>query len=106
MTNAMLDAQAQAMTDYRDAFGSIITVTILSGYKGDDSYEFDGQEFKVRVLETPEADLCHWVDEFLDPYWNVEPIGTYPALEGHRSFWTFGQSYKVTGTERGEFKMA
>jgi hypothetical protein len=90
-----LEAESMALADYQKALGKEITVTMITGYQGDDSVDVDGVLIRVRVIETPENDLCHWVDEYLDPYWNVEPLDTVPLIEGLRSFWTFGPSYRV-----------
>lgn len=97
MQDAKLTQQAEALAlaDYQKAIGTALTVRMLTGYKGDDSYDFDSGEYLVRVTDTPEDDLNHWVDEYLDPYWNVEIVGNHPELEGYRSFWTFGPSYQI-----------
>jgi hypothetical protein len=90
------ELEAQALKDYHEAFGTIMTVRSLTGYQDDGSYDFDGPEYRVRVVDTPENDLYHWCDEYLDPYWNVELVEPMPdELKGYRNFWTYGQSYKV-----------
>lgn len=83
-----------AIEDYQAALGTVITVSTISGYNDkDDCLAVDGIPFEVRVCATPESDIRHWCDEFLDPYWNVEPVKEYPELANMRSFWTYGKTY-------------
>jgi hypothetical protein len=83
--------------------GKIVTVKMLTAYnQHDDTVEFDGVDVRVLVTITNEEDLCHWVDEYLDPYWNIEPINVedIPDIAGQgelRSWWTFGPSYRIIG---------
>lgn len=91
------DAEGKALADYRAALGTIITVKMITGYNdSDDSIDIDGIDARVRVVETPEDDLYHWVDEYLDPYWNVELVEPIAEVAGLRSLWTFGPSYRLT----------
>lgn len=96
-----LELESKAVDDYKKALGTVITVTTLSGYnEHDDCIAVDGIPFEVRVLDTPESDLRHWVDEYLDPYWNVEPVKEYAELNPLRSFWTYGPSYVLAREAR------
>jgi hypothetical protein len=92
------EAEDKAKADYQRALGTIVIVKMISGYdENGESVDRDGLEISVRVLPIGNAqDLTHWIDEYLDPYWNVEPIDKVPELTGLRSFWTFGPSYMVT----------
>ena len=88
-------AESKALADYNIALGSVITVESFTGYIGDDSIDVL-KPMTCRVIETPESDLLHWNDEWLDPYWNVEPVGELPEeAKGMRSMWVFGPSYQV-----------
>lgn len=92
-----IEAEEKAKADFQRAVGTIVTVNMISGYnERDDSEDRDGCNIRVRVCPTVETDITHWVDEYLDPYWNVEPLDNPPELDGLRSFWTFGPSYQVT----------
>lgn len=89
-------AEARAKADYAAVAGTEITVKSITGYdeKGN-SVDVEGT-FRVIVDAGARAeDLCHWNDEYLDPYWDVTPVGDYPELKGLRSFWTFGNSYRA-----------
>lgn len=93
--NWRTDLETKALEDFRKALGTIVEVQIISGYnEHDDCIAVDGIPVKVRVCSTPESDLLHWVDNFLDPYWNVEPVEQISELAGLRSFWTYGPSYE------------
>lgn len=93
-------AEALAEADYQKVLGKTITIQMLSGYnESDDSVDLDGVEIQAVVHPTQSDDLAHWVDEYLDPYWNVEPVAGTPGIEGLRSFWTFGPSYRIVGDE-------
>lgn len=90
------EAERRALEDFNAAVGKEITVQMISGYNdSDDGVDVDGVSIRVRVDSTKNVSLDHWVDEYLDPYWDVTPIGEYPELTGLRSFWTFGPSYRV-----------
>jgi hypothetical protein len=97
-----------ACQDHRDAVGSVILVDYLTAYRGDtdnqDAYHFD-PPLAVRVLPAEPGDLAHWVDEWLDPYWDVEVVDrSHPQLppEGLRGAYVYGTSYNgVTGDEQG-----
>jgi len=91
-------AEDAARTDYQRALGTVIEVTWVYGYTNDDSVEIQcDPPAKVRVLETPDEDLRHWVDEWLDPFWNIELSEPHPAIGANvRGLWTFGHtSYAV-----------
>lgn len=89
------EAEKRALRDFNAAAGKEITVRSITGYNEQgDSVDVDGVSIRVRVDNTTSS-LAHWVDEFLDPYWVVTPIGEYPELAGLRSFWTYGPSYRV-----------
>ena len=89
------EAERRALEDFNAVVGKELTVRMVSGYnENDDSVDVDGIPIRVTVDNTSFS-LDHWVDEYLDPYWDVTPVGEYPELAGLRSFWTFGPSYRV-----------
>lgn len=91
------EIEAKVKSDFAAALGTVITVTEISGYDGDDSFDVSCPNgVKVRVTDTPEGDILHWVDAFCDPYWNVEPVEPLPRQL--RSTWVFGPSYEETKT--------
>lgn len=93
----MGEFEARARVDYSRHLGRELLVQVVYGYRGDDSvdcFPVRGGELRVRVAPTSDGDLCHWNDEWLDPYWNVEVLSTEdPGVAGARSFWIFGPSY-------------
>lgn len=94
------DAEARALADFALVNGRIIAVTTVSGYVGDtvdqdDRTAPDGEPFRVRVVATSTDELAHRNDDYLDPYWNVEPADGETRLAGLRSTYTFGRSYRI-----------
>jgi len=90
----------KAINDYRALLGKTVLLSRVSGYKGTDSEEVQlksPKEFKI--CETNIDDVLHYNDSWIDPYYNVEPLGDYPELQEMRSFWCFGKGYN---TETGE----
>ncbi len=87
--------------------GKILLVSRLTAYLGDtdDQGEFSFDP-PIRVRVEPEADktaITHQVDDWIDPYWDVEIVETnHPQLpkEGLRSAWIFGPSINVKTGER------
>jgi hypothetical protein len=95
------ECRARARADYEAVKGKLIRVEYLMGYltNGQDSQEQDFEKsIVVRVEETTPGDIDHWVDEWLDPYWNVTIVQTdHPELPkgGLVGCWVFGHSYNT-----------
>lgn len=99
------ELEAWAVEDYEQVVGKTIWVAEFSAYVNDVSVDFNlEQPLKVKVQKTPRMDLFHWVDEWLDPYWEIEileiPEAMYelhPKLREARAPWMFGDSYSLDG---------
>lgn len=101
MRRAPDELEKLALREHADAIGTVIETTELMGCIGSttgvDFIATADTPFKVRVLPTSWEDVCHWVDEWLDPYWDVileEPHPNVPAEAQSRSLWIFGPSHK------------
>ena len=98
--NDMIQADRTALALFDEVRGRIALVTHLMGYIGDDSRDFyttEDNPFRVLIREdTREDDVLHQVDEFIDPYWDVELLNKHPEVPSDaRSFWVFGPSIKI-----------
>lgn len=92
--------ESLVLNDYNQILGKEILCTSVHCYVGVDCIEISfPQPLKFKVTETVESDLFHWNDEWIDPYWNVEPIDNIPEVgeEKPRSFWVYGVSYNING---------
>ena len=95
------------LKDYKSHAGKILLVRHIVGYVGDTDNQVElsfPAECPLRVrVETgqdkvPEQGLFHRVDEWMDPYWDVEVVDLdHPSLpkEGLRSAYIFGNSYNL-----------
>jgi len=93
--------EAQAWDDYSLLLGDTILVTQIDSYRDNDHVVIDlDPPVRCTVLPTPEADVVRWLDEWLDPYWNVQPLEQRPELAGTRGWWVYGPSYNLTTGER------
>ena len=72
------EAERRAGDDFTRVHGTVIEVTELDGYIGDDSvvlYAPKGRPFRVRVTDTNVQDILRWMDRHhLDPFWDVELV--------------------------------
>jgi hypothetical protein len=93
------------LRDFDEIKGRVLLVSHLTGYKGDDSIDIDlTTPAKVRVSATPESDLFHQIDDWVDPYWNLELVEPHPELADVRSLWMFGHSYSIKGVDPARFE--
>lgn len=109
---AIRHAESLAYADYAASLGKVFLVDELTGYSDDD--EFNPRHYgyfdlkldtpaRVRLVHTDEDSLKHWVDEWLDPYWNFELIEPHPQLPAKiRTMWGYGPSYNALTGERTE----
>lgn len=88
--------EEKVILEHNRAVGKIILVRTVSCFVENDSTELHFDPPKMfRVLQTPEHDVCHWTErDWLDPYWDVEPLN---SIENARTFWVFGTSYSTYG---------
>ena len=84
--------ERDALAEHTALVGRVIRVREISGYVDEDSQDFVlDPPVRLRVLPTRRADILHWNDEHLDPYWDVEILEPRPAtLREVRSAWFFG----------------
>ncbi len=94
MTRA--DACAKARADFEAALGTILRPDFVGGFEGEDSTDASPNgTAALRVVATPQEDLEHTVDDWLDPYWNLELVeDPEHLLTRMRSLWTYGPSYQ------------
>jgi hypothetical protein len=86
------EAVALAQADHAAKVGAVLTVDFLVGYIGDTDVQTEHYgPTQVRVLPTATEDLKHSVDDWLDPYWDVEVLDASLNL---RSAWIYGPSYQ------------
>lgn len=97
ITNSL---EIKAQRDFDAHKGRILLVNVVTGYNSaDDSVDILlNPPARMRVcLKINNEDLQHWVDNWLDPYWDVDLIGEHPALADIRSMWVYGPSYCTDG---------
>ncbi len=90
------EAYAMARADFQAALGTILRPAYVYGFKDEDTSDaYTDGTVALRVIATPREDLEHTVDDWLDPYWNVEVVEDPGGLlAGMRSLWTYGPSYQ------------
>lgn len=93
------NVEALAISEYEVHVGKTVLVNAISGYVGNDSIDINlDPPVKVRVLSTQEQDIRNWVDDWCDPYWDVEIIEPRTELAGLRSTWIRPTSRHIDGT--------
>jgi hypothetical protein len=99
VVDTVAEAVRRAHADFESARGQIIPVLWVMGYDDhDNSVERGadpGNPFKVRADATNQSSIEHFNDEYLDPYWDITIIEPRPELDGIRSCWMWGKSYRV-----------
>src|SRR5437879_1356733 len=106
MKNGISDVNREAVEAHALAFhlahvGRLLEVGYLCGYTEDDDSEDVACSAIVRVSPVDgntHQDICHWNDEWLDPYWDVELISGDERAKSLRSIWIDGPSVNaITG---------
>jgi hypothetical protein len=98
-------AQAKAKADYDELIGKVILVGTIDGYMNEiDQVVIDLDPPAVMRI-VPYDDVSRpshvdgrWMDDVLDPVYDVELLEPHPQLEGVRSMWIYGRSW----TEKAE----
>jgi hypothetical protein len=88
-----------ANQEFKAHLGKLLKVEYLCGYSDNDSADV-ACEAIVRVVPTPETDILHWNDEWLDPYWDVELIEGDERARSLRSIWIDGPSHNALTGKR------
>jgi len=91
------ELEALALGEYLVAVDRVILVSVASCMVGCDSRDVGfSPPARFRVVRTSQQDICHWNDEWLDPYWNVEPIDQVSPEAS--SWWVHGPSRNLDGS--------
>jgi hypothetical protein len=91
------EAAFLARLDHDLLVGQEITLKWIFNCEGDDACG----KFIVRLLPASRADLEHTIDEFIDPYWDIEPVCDESkkvfarAKDNNQWVWSAGSSYRV-----------
>lgn len=99
------EIQKWALEDHAQMVGKTIFVRQFTAYYMDGSVDFSLEEpVKAKMLPTPEMDILHWNDDWLDPYWDLEILEIpkkmlvdHPKLANITSPYMFGDSYSLDG---------
>lgn len=100
-------AEARATAEYDALVGKDVRVTAISGYRDDDNCHdltLDPPAL-VRINQTSDDDIKRWIDEWLDPVYNVTVVEPHPQIAADmRSCWIHGTSYnrKTGKTQPGD----
>lgn len=89
----------EADLDFKACVGRVVETTFVNGYDlgtNDQNDHVTGAgEPPYRVVVVGCDDMnSQWCDEDLDPKWDVRPAPDETRLDGLRSLWTFGPSYR------------
>jgi len=97
----MEEIRREVLADYEAVKWRILLVRELTGYVDDDSVDFTlHTPARVRVMDTSEEELLHRVDDWIDPYWNLDLLKLHPEIPGTAtSLYMFGTSYNVATGE-------
>ena len=88
--------ELNVLRDYQNVVGRVLVVEYLKGYAEngyDGEFDFSENPIVVRVVHTPESDICRWMDEWCDPTWNVKPLEIREGMEGFHGWEVYGNSY-------------
>lgn len=93
-TPAELDLERRVLAEYEQHLGRVIAVSSVCGYIGTDSVDIHlDTPALVRVVKTDPQSVVRWMDDWLDPQWDVELVEPHPALKGVDSLWVYATSY-------------
>lgn len=97
----------EAELDFAACKGRVVEVTFVNGYdlgtNDQNDHVLGTDEAPYRVVVTGMDPVStQWCDDDLDPKWDVRPAPDETRLDGLRSLWTFGPSYKVASASQQE----
>lgn len=96
------------MRDYRGVLGKTLVAWNLEGYRRlSGEMLVESPACLIRVVTTLESDIHRWVDDNLDPKWNVVLIKpeSDKYLNDYHEFWVYGYSRHLDGrVEKPEFE--
>lgn len=93
----------EAWHDYHMVLDSVIEVHTIDAKRDEDHVVIAlDPPLKARVVTTTEYEVVRWLNEWLDPVWNVLPLEQRPELAGTTSWWVFGPSYNVMTGARSD----
>jgi hypothetical protein len=105
------ELEAKALADHAAVAGKLIRVRWVYGYDDRDDLEdiwCDPPALcRVDPVIANERQLKRWIDEWIDPRWDLSLVEPHPELKGIRSLWMYGPSYNVEtgGCDRGEWEL-
>lgn len=104
-TRSRLEYKAQQ--DFQNAPLRVHWVKGLHGRAADGTIEDIelAEPVPVRVLPTPRAELLQWNEEWLDPWWQVEPLLPNPVFAAYQrraALCAQATSYRLGGTEQAQ----
>lgn len=95
-----IDYEKKALDDYQALLGKTVLLKQVMGMEGSSSEQVIlNPPKKFKICKTDRGDVLNYNEEWIDPQYNVEPLGDYPEIQGMQYFWCCGKSYN---TETGE----
>lgn len=97
------ECEELAIADHAAVVGRLLLVWFMTGYDdsgegSDDAVDWNAYHVqpaivRVNPYDDPRHGLFHWVDEWLDPYWDIDVIKRPDDMPDLRSCFMFGHSY-------------
>lgn len=85
-----------ALKDYERHLWRVVVVKAILGHRDNESVDISLERpALVRVLPTDRESVIRWMDEWLDPVWDVELVESHPELAGLESPWVYATSYSI-----------
>ena len=93
------EVEAKARAEYEAHLGKEVEVKAITCYANFSTFDIAlDPPAKVRVEKTRTEDVLRWMDEHLDPVWDVTLLQPHPQLENMESFWIYATSYTLDGS--------
>ncbi len=97
----MADIEKLARLEHQLHVGLVFHVFSVTAFRGDTDEQGDvnfNPPVKMVLLPSGKDDLCHWTDEWMDPFWNFDFLPGDPLKARWRSCYTFGPTHSLDGT--------